>query len=285
MKAKLLQGFHLGDVFVEPLKGSVTGREFSEHLAPKAMEVLLQLAIAPSSLVTQEALLTKVWGEDKGSREVLSHAVGELRHALHDTADYPHIIQTLPRRGYRLILEPRFPGEDEPSIVLGTRNGPGIDEMRFVQSLQHRGVLEAALAYLVLGWLLIQVADVVFSQLLLPDWAGTFVTYLVLAGFPPLAGSRWVTQSEERLIKLTLKGLHGPIEVQGAKYPGLVPMTPFGGMLSDEEIAAVLTYVRNSFGNKGGAVSASSVARVRAATKRQIGFYRPADLLRAHPHK
>ena len=57
MKAELLQGFYLGDVFVEPLKGSVTGRGFSEHLAPRAMEVLLQLAMTPSSLVTRERLL------------------------------------------------------------------------------------------------------------------------------------------------------------------------------------------------------------------------------------
>ena len=40
MKAKLLQGFFLGDLFVEPLKGSVTGRDFSEHLSPDAVEVL-----------------------------------------------------------------------------------------------------------------------------------------------------------------------------------------------------------------------------------------------------
>ena len=191
MKAELLQGFYLGDVFVEPLKGGVTGRDFSEHLAPKAMEVLLQLATAPSSLVTRETLLEKVWGEGNGSREALSHTVSELRHALHDTADNPRFIQTLPRRGYRLILEPRFPGEDEPVTVPGTRNGPGISEMGFVQSLQQRGVLEAALAYLVLGWLLIQVADVVFDQLLLPAWAGTFVIYLVIAGFPVVLLLSW----------------------------------------------------------------------------------------------
>ena len=191
MKAELLQGFYLGDVFVEPLKGGVTGRDFSEHLAPKAMEVLLQLAKAPSSLVTRETLLEKVWGKGNGSREALSHTVSELRHALHDTADNPRFIQTLPRRGYRLILEPRFPGEDEPVTVPGTRNGPGISEMGFVQSLQQRGVLEAALAYLVLGWLLIQVADVVFDQLLLPAWAGTFVIYLVIAGFPVVLLLSW----------------------------------------------------------------------------------------------
>lgn len=191
MKAELLQGFYLGDVFVEPLKGSVTGRDFSEHLAPKPMEVLLQLAMSPSSLVTQQALLAKVWGEGQGSRETLSHTVGEVRHALHDTGNYPRIVQTLPKRGYRLILEPRFPDEEEPSIVLSTSNGPDFRETKFLQSLQQRGVLEAAFAYLVLGWLLIQVADVVFDQLLLPAWTGRFVTYLVIAGFPVVLLLSW----------------------------------------------------------------------------------------------
>jgi mono/diheme cytochrome c family protein len=50
--------------------------------------------------------------------------------------------------------------------------------------------------------------------------------------------------SDDRMIKLVLNGLYGPIEVAGQKYSGQVPMTPFGAMLNDEEIAAVITYVR-----------------------------------------
>jgi len=104
------------------------------------------------------------------------------------------------------------------------------------------------------------------------------------AGFPPLAGTRWVNGSEERLIKLTLNGLMGPIEVKGQSYPGLVPMTPFGGMLNDEEIAAVLTYVRNSFGNQSSAIKPEQVQTVRRATSSKVGFYSPEELLKAHPH-
>jgi mono/diheme cytochrome c family protein/glucose/arabinose dehydrogenase len=113
-----------------------------------------------------------------------------------------------------------------------------------------------------------------------PDGKG-----LTASGFPPVAGSSWVTGSEERLIKLVLKGLYGPIEVNGKKYPGQVPMTPFEGMLKDEEIAAVLTYVRNSFGNKAPAVNAQKVKEVRAAVKGKKGFYTPEELLKQHPNK
>jgi hypothetical protein len=53
---------------------------------------------------------------------------------------------------------------------------------------------------------------------------------LTSSGFPPIAGTKWVTGSEERLIKLVLKGLYGPIEVLDKKYPGQVPKTPFAEM-------------------------------------------------------
>jgi mono/diheme cytochrome c family protein len=103
------------------------------------------------------------------------------------------------------------------------------------------------------------------------------------SGFPPLAGTKWVTGNEERLIKLVLKGLYGPIEVLDKKYPGQVPMTPFAGMLNDEEVAAVLTYVRNSFGNKASAISPDQVKLTRAAVKDKTGFYSPEELLTQHP--
>lgn len=108
---------------------------------------------------------------------------------------------------------------------------------------------------------------------------------LVNSGFPPLAGTKWVLESEERLIKITLKGLFGPIEVLGREYPGQVPMTPYEGMLNDEEIAAVLTYVRNAFGNKADPVSSASVARVRSEIQSRSGFYNPEELLQEHPHE
>jgi len=101
--------------------------------------------------------------------------------------------------------------------------------------------------------------------------------------FPPLNSSGWVTGDPDRLIKLTLHGLMGPLEVNGKKYDGQVPMTPFGGMLKDDEIAAVLTYVRNSFDNKADPISAEQVKNVREATKDRQVFYQTEELLREHP--
>ncbi|WP_234734228.1 PVC-type heme-binding CxxCH protein [Tellurirhabdus bombi] len=106
---------------------------------------------------------------------------------------------------------------------------------------------------------------------------------LVSSGFPPLASTTWVTGNEDRLIKIVLKGLLGPLEVNGKKYPGQVPMTPFGGLLNDNEVAAVLTYVRNSFGNQAAAIQADQVKKVRAATESKKDFYSSEQLLKAHP--
>jgi mono/diheme cytochrome c family protein/glucose/arabinose dehydrogenase len=106
---------------------------------------------------------------------------------------------------------------------------------------------------------------------------------LPAAQFPPIAKSEWVTGSPERLIRIALHGLMGPIEVNGVKYPGQVPMTAFKG-LSDQELAGVLTYVRNSFGNQAAPITPAQVAKERAATKAQEGFLSPAELLKQFPH-
>ncbi|MEJ1240256.1 PVC-type heme-binding CxxCH protein [Chryseolinea sp. T2] len=106
-----------------------------------------------------------------------------------------------------------------------------------------------------------------------PDGKG-----LSASGFPPLAGTPWVTGSDERLIKIVLNGLQGPIEVNNQQYAGQVPMTPFGGLLNDEEIAAVVTYVRNSFGNNASVVTPDLVKKVREKTKGKVGFYKSEDL-------
>ena len=105
------------------------------------------------------------------------------------------------------------------------------------------------------------------------------------SGFPPLAGTKWTTGDSDRLVKLTLKGLMGPIEVMGRKYPGQVPMTPFEHMLNDQEIASVLTYVRNSFGNKASAVEPAQVSKIRSEVKSFVGLYSPDALLKEHPLK
>jgi mono/diheme cytochrome c family protein len=77
---------------------------------------------------------------------------------------------------------------------------------------------------------------------------------------PPLAGSEWVMGDKAKLIATVLNGLRGPIMVKGQRYTGVMPQQ---GHLPDTNIAAALTYVRNSFGNRGDIVTAEEVSAAR----------------------
>jgi mono/diheme cytochrome c family protein len=82
------------------------------------------------------------------------------------------------------------------------------------------------------------------------------------AAAPPLAGSEWVTGPVSNLIIIQLRGLIGPIEVAGKTYEFPAGMTPMAYQ-TDEQVAGVLTYIRNSFGNKASAVKPEQVAALR----------------------
>ena len=79
---------------------------------------------------------------------------------------------------------------------------------------------------------------------------------------PPLAKSDWVNGPVENLIRIQLRGLTGPLKVSGKDYVLPVPMPPQAHQ-ADEQIAAVLTYVRNSFGNSAPAVKPEQVKALR----------------------
>jgi mono/diheme cytochrome c family protein len=83
--------------------------------------------------------------------------------------------------------------------------------------------------------------------------------------FPPLVGSEWVVGSEERLIRVVLHGLKGPIKVNGVDFTGEMPATgPGSGFnLNPEKVAAVITFIRQEWGNAAGPVTTEKVAEVR----------------------
>lgn len=97
--------------------------------------------------------------------------------------------------------------------------------------------------------------------------------------FPPLAGSEWVLgndwHGDNHLIRILLHGLQGPVEVKGATYNGAMPSWK---QLKDEEIAAVLTYIRNEWGNSAPPITPEQVAKVRAETAAQAQPYTQAEL-------
>ncbi len=82
--------------------------------------------------------------------------------------------------------------------------------------------------------------------------------------YPPLAGSDWVVgdeASQARLSRILLYGINGPLEVNQTTYNGQMPA--WGGQLKDYQIAAVLTYIRQEWGNQGSAVFPETVSAAR----------------------
>lgn len=201
MNNKLLDGFFLQEVLVEPLIGRVSGSGEPAHLPSKSIEVLLCLAKQPRRLVSREELLAKVWGDGNGSPEALSHAVSEIRHALGDQADDPVFIQTVPKRGYRLLCEPRLrDASSQAASVVPESTSPAVAP--FWSALLRHGVVQAGFAYLVVGWLLIQVADATFLNLGLPTWAMPFITFVVVGGFPVAVLLAWFIEvADGRMIR------------------------------------------------------------------------------------
>ncbi len=99
------------------------------------------------------------------------------------------------------------------------------------------------------------------------------------AGIPPLAGSDWlVPKDPSRIIRIVLNGLSGPIVVNGKQW-GQAAMLPWRDALTDDDVAAVLTYVRSGWGNKGPAVKAEDVKKIRDATKDKGGNWTGDELL------
>ena len=83
--------------------------------------------------------------------------------------------------------------------------------------------------------------------------------------YPPLAGSEWVIGSKNRLISILHKGIAGPINVKGALYNNNMPAWGDGAPvpLKDEQIAAILTYIRSEWGNTADAIQVAEVAAKR----------------------
>ena len=81
--------------------------------------------------------------------------------------------------------------------------------------------------------------------------------------FPPLMRSKWVRGDKERLIDVVLNGLKGEIKVHGRSYNNVMPKQDH---LKNEDIALILTYIRQNFGNRSSSIDPPEVGKVRKAT-------------------
>jgi tetratricopeptide (TPR) repeat protein len=101
----------------------------------------------------------------------------------------------VPRRGYRLLQQPRFVDEPDPVNETGVFQVP--DDGSFIGKLMRRGVVQAGAAYMVFSWALIQVADIFTPTLNLPFWVPTLVTVAAIGGFPIVLVLAWLLEQRD----------------------------------------------------------------------------------------
>ena len=97
---------------------------------------------------------------------------------------------------------------------------------------------------------------------------------------PPLIRSEWVLGDERVLARILLHGMEGPVDVAGQRYgpPDILPVMPPHSILDDAEIASIMTYIRNAWGNAAAPVSPRTVGRIRHGSQGQTLPWTPEQL-------
>ena len=97
---------------VDPQRNRVTGPEGEVSLQPKVIDLLCVLAERHGEVLSRAELIDTVWGREFGADESLTRAISQLRKAFGDTRDEPQVIETISKRGYRLIIAPELIGAE-----------------------------------------------------------------------------------------------------------------------------------------------------------------------------
>ena len=137
--AVLCADFRLGEWLVQPDLGRISGAEGSIHLRPLLMDFLALLARYPGRVVTKEEINRTVWGKRFLAESALSRLVAELRQILGDDVETPRFVETIPKRGYRLIAPVSREGAAAPgpsiAVLPFTDMAPGKDQEYFCDGL------------------------------------------------------------------------------------------------------------------------------------------------------
>ena len=202
-------GFKMGEWIVRPIEGKLDGGAGSRHLQPKSMDVLLCLASSANHIVERNDLIEHVWGHTAVTDEPLTRCIHEIRRELGDTRDKPIYIQTIPKRGYRLVVavEPieQDPGSMKlPSEPFGSdlEAGVNVPAEQFLLQLIRRRVVWVGTIYAVIAWLLTRI--VVYAsdrwQTLEGEdqWSMPLFTLLLLLGFPFAVFFAWSRDVAEK---------------------------------------------------------------------------------------
>lgn len=199
---ELHQGFQLGAAVIEPDLGVIIRNGQRYHLAPKAMEVLLFLSSTNGEIVTREQILSFGWGDKNAAKNNVTHIISEIRHVLDDHKECPTYIQTIPRKGYRMLLPTiaksansiwPFPADQAGQIT-------GLDKKWKLSFslLKSSRLINASAAYLVVSWVLLQVFSIILPIFDVPTWGGKVAALCLVVGFPIVISFQWLKEFKIR---------------------------------------------------------------------------------------
>jgi adenylate cyclase len=175
------QRYTLGDWVVDPAGCRIAADGATVHLEPKVMEVLAYLVSHQGQLVTREALEQDVWRGALVGYDSVTGSIIKLRKALGDDARNPQYIETVPKRGYRLIAVVSDPPQALPERIVTAVNGDGIIlDRKSWQRFGWRGALAVLAGALLVSGLLVNRWHGGTALSPAPDAASTLVSLLVL---------------------------------------------------------------------------------------------------------
>ena len=125
-------GFLLGDQHIEPASCAILTTDGEIRIEPRVMDVLMLMVTHAGQVVTREAFIKNVWGGTFVTDEVLSRCIYRLRQALGDNPKQPRFIETVPKRGYRLIAPVQKSGPVAEEVPASAQNDMVLDRKSVV---------------------------------------------------------------------------------------------------------------------------------------------------------
>ncbi len=186
----------VGDYLFEPRAGLLSGPTGAHHICSRLSALLSFLVEHSNQVVERELLVDELWHDDPHGSRCLTQYVGRLRHYFDDKAGVAHYIETIPKRGYRLVApvygSTRRPETVQAAVLPHQESRPGSRISCLFREFRERKVCRSMVIYSVVVWLVFQIAEIVVEALQLPDWTLSLVVVLGILGFPIAAVLSWV---------------------------------------------------------------------------------------------
>ncbi|KKO50185.1 hypothetical protein VT06_01630 [Arsukibacterium sp. MJ3] len=182
-------GFYLADIQVLPDDGNLLVAGEYRHISAKAMQLLLVLAANAQQVVARPALLQAVTGSQHGTKETVSSLISELRHAMGDHRVSPTYIETITRRGYRLLQPVSQQSQAADNVLQAV---PSTKWSWWYALVKGSRLFRVSVAFLVGVWLFVQVMAITFPLLHITAYGMKLTLLGIVVIFPLVLLGTWL---------------------------------------------------------------------------------------------